>query len=135
MYTDYGGMMSKYLILYDPNHTLIANFLRSSFLLEKWLINSINTEYTGLFISMTNPTIVYLVKMELWVKLQHFLHNNDVEKWSRNLFFENPPGTSHFLFEFTPQKVQYSCGISSYDKLNFKPQISSIFHFDRVSDN
>ena len=27
-----------------------------------------------------------------------------------------------------------SCGISTYDKLNFKPQISSIFHFDRASD-
>ena len=26
------------------------------------------------------------------------------------------------------------CGISTYDKWNFKPQISSIFHFDRVSD-
>ena len=27
-----------------------------------------------------------------------------------------------------------SCNISSYDKWNFKPQISSIFHFDRVGD-
>ena len=27
-----------------------------------------------------------------------------------------------------------SCGISTYDEWNFKPQISSIFHFDRVSD-
>ena len=27
-----------------------------------------------------------------------------------------------------------SCGISKYDKRNFTPQISSIFHFDRVRD-
>ena len=27
-----------------------------------------------------------------------------------------------------------SCAISTYDKWNFKPQISSIFHFDRESD-
>ena len=27
-----------------------------------------------------------------------------------------------------------SCGISTYDKLKFKPQISSIFHFDQVID-
>ena len=27
-----------------------------------------------------------------------------------------------------------NCGISTYDKWNFKPQISSIFHFDPVSD-
>ena len=27
-----------------------------------------------------------------------------------------------------------SCGISTYDKWNFKPQILSIFHFDQVSD-
>ena len=27
-----------------------------------------------------------------------------------------------------------SCGISTYDNWNFKPQISSIFHFDRASD-
>ena len=27
-----------------------------------------------------------------------------------------------------------SCGICTYDKWNFKPQISSIFHFDWVSD-
>ena len=27
-----------------------------------------------------------------------------------------------------------SCGISTYDKWNFKQQISSIFHFDRISD-
>ena len=26
-----------------------------------------------------------------------------------------------------------SCGISTYDNWNFKPQISSIFHFDRAS--
>ena len=30
---------------------------------------------------------------------------------------------------------KYSCGISTYDKWNFKPQISSIFHFDWVSDS
>ena len=30
---------------------------------------------------------------------------------------------------------KHSCGISIYDKWNFKPQISSIFHFDRISDN
>ena len=28
-----------------------------------------------------------------------------------------------------------SCGISTYDKWNFKPQISSIFHFVQVSDS
>ena len=27
-----------------------------------------------------------------------------------------------------------SCGISTYHKLNFKPQISFIFHFERLSD-
>ena len=27
-----------------------------------------------------------------------------------------------------------SCGISTYDKWNIKPQVSSIFHFDRVSE-
>ena len=32
--------------------------------------------------------------------------------------------------EFQKKK---SCGISTYDKWNFKPQISSIFYFDRVS--
>ena len=31
-----------------------------------------------------------------------------------------------------PKKNSY--GISTYDNWNFKPQISSIFHFDRVSD-
>ena len=30
--------------------------------------------------------------------------------------------------------LKKSCGISTYDQWNLKPQISSIFHFDRVSD-
>ena len=30
--------------------------------------------------------------------------------------------------------LKKSFGISTYDELNFKPQISSIFHFDWVSD-
>ena len=29
---------------------------------------------------------------------------------------------------------KHSCGISTYDNRNFKPQISSIFHFDWVGD-
>ena len=61
-----------------------------------------------------------------------------------------PPCACHFLLnEFTLNKVsnkndmvcawrnfqKLSCGIATYDKFNFKPQISSIFHFDRVSDS
>ena len=32
-------------------------------------------------------------------------------------------------------KKNKSCGISAYDNWNFKPQISSIFHFDQASDS
>jgi len=29
---------------------------------------------------------------------------------------------------------KFFCDVCTYDKCNFKPQISSIFHFDRASD-
>ena len=74
--------------------------------------------------------------------------------WSRKNIFEIPPCTSHFLLNEFPSwkggvlikstnsvikmtwcanggiSKKKSCGIST-----FKPQISSIFHFDQVGDS
>ena len=106
---------------------------------------------------MTNPTIVYPVKMEygwnfrisglkMMVKsgLEKIFWNSSMckpfsIKWiylierrsfdQKNKFSKKMTWCAHGV-----NFQKSSCGISTYDKWNFKPQISSIFHFDWVSD-
>ena len=105
---------------------------------------------------MTNPNIVYLVKMEygwnfsipglkMMVKsgLQKLFWNFSMRKPFSIIWIYLIERRSFDQFWFSNKNYMVcewknfqntSCGISTYDKWNFKPQTLSIFHFDRVSD-
>ena len=89
----------------------------------------------------------------LWLKISHIMC-----RYTTIIFFEIPPCAHQFLdslIYFNKGRIfawnykcrnkngllcawrdfqKNLCDVSTYDKWNFKPQISSIFHFERVSD-
>ena len=88
------------------------------------------------------------------VKFHHIWPKNDGEKWSRKSIFEISSCGSHFLLiHFTSWKQgllhkiknghlpawrnfkNIFCGECTYDKWNFKPYKSSIFHFVLVNND